>query len=196
MLVADDLRPAINGNHSSRRPVLVARLREGGALEVRRMMAGNPSGCKTASPAFSLVELVVVVAIIGIISAIAVPRFLVSLSRYHADAAANCVAAQLRHAAAEARFSSCSRTVTLDPSDSTLLVYDPSAAAGQQVVDQVDLAKSPFDSKVTQSDFASGSPLTFDGYGQPSRSASVTLESGDQSRVVSIDGATGEVSIR
>ena len=59
---------------------------------------------------FTLIELVMVLAIIGLITAIAAPRYAASLARYRAESAARRVAADLALARREAAASSSSRS--------------------------------------------------------------------------------------
>src|ERR1700749_5144432 len=67
---------------------------------------------------FTLVEMVIVVLFLGIVSAVAVPRFAVSLQKYGMTNAANRIVADLARAQAGAYSSSAPITVTFTVSSS------------------------------------------------------------------------------
>src|SRR3954466_3513174 len=104
----------------------------------------------TPHPAgFSLFELVIVLAIVAIVSAITVPRYSSSLDNYRASFAARKIAADIALAQTTARSSSSSRTLTFANGGraygiSGLAALD--AAAGTY---SVDLSASPFSAVVT-----------------------------------------------
>ena len=64
---------------------------------------------------FTLLELVLVVAILGVVAAIAAPRYGNAIQNYRANAAAQRLRADLEYARARAKSTSSSRTVTVSP---------------------------------------------------------------------------------
>ena len=143
----------------------------------------------THNRAFSLIELVIVIVIIGIIAAIAVPRYASSLDNYRASLAARKVAADVAMAQAVARAASRSVTVTFDPA------LDHYTIEGGQS-QRVNLSDAPFSSSV-QADFgAGGSALVFDGYGRNNNPGILRLRSGQAQRTVTVDPVTGACTIQ
>ena len=149
--------------------------------------------------AFSLFEVLLVLGIIGITASIALPRIGGSLEYQRVDGAARMLAADLEFARRDAMSSSATRRFT----------YRPGAADGYEIegVDRPSRPGEPylvrpslegFEVEFVSVDFGSDAePLTleFDMYGAPDSAGSVTLRSGQHTRVVSVSEATGEVEI-
>src|SRR6185436_19007970 len=64
---------------------------------------------------FTLVELVVVLCIMGVVAAIAAPRYGAAIARQRVDGAANRIASDLAYARSVARMTSSSVNVVFDP---------------------------------------------------------------------------------
>lgn len=139
---------------------------------------------------FSLLELVLVVVIVGIIAAIAVPRYGTALSRYRADAAMNRLAAELERAISRAEAGSASYLVTVDLQTETMTVAGPLPAT--TVVTQTLFTDAPYHADLVVNASTSES-ITFDGYGRPDRTITFTVRSGDAQRTVMVS-VTGEVT--
>ena len=59
-----------------------------------------------------------------------------------------------------------------------------------------DITKPPYEVTITQFDFAGQPVLTFNGFGVPANGGSVVLQSGSHSKTITVNGATGEVTIQ
>jgi len=163
-------------------------------------------GARTIRAGFTLVELVMVLAIIAVVAAIAAPRWGRSMARWHADAAARRLCADLAWAQSRARITSSSQTLQINPSTGQyqlLGVADPDHPAA---VYTVSLGQSPYASTVSSPGW-SGGPLNvvFDGYGNPAGSTTLVIQSGDFQRTVTVNpganstggaGIAGSVSLQ
>lgn len=137
-----------------------------------RSRAARPAGRR----AFSLVELAVVVAILAMLSALAMPRFADASARRRLDTAAHRVMADLRHAQQHAVATSAAVAVTFDPSDSTYVVDAPSPiSAGLGY--KVPLAEAPLGVRLMATSLASNRAV-FNGHGVAAGDGVVTLGSG------------------
>jgi prepilin-type N-terminal cleavage/methylation domain-containing protein len=153
------------------------------------------------SRAFTLVELVMVMAVVAVIAAMAAPRFAASIARQRADGAASRVVSDLAYARSVARMTSASVTVTFDPTHGKYT--NPSAGdplMGTPAPYVVDLTASPYratmlggaSASVAAAVPATGSgsgtfAIAFDGYGEPTAVGWVIVKAGDWSRQISID---------
>jgi prepilin-type N-terminal cleavage/methylation domain-containing protein len=144
--------------------------------------------------AFSLFELVIVMAIVGIISAIAIPRYSSSLDNYRASFAARKIAADLAMAQSSARAASASRTVTFS-TQTSYSVSGVSALDGAAGSYAVDLSADPFHASCTVN-FAGTSQVTFDGYGHPSNPGSITVTSGRATHSITVDAQSGSCTVQ
>jgi Tfp pilus assembly protein FimT len=149
--------------------------------------------------AFSLVELVLVVAIMITVAAIAAPRYASASTRYRADAAMRRVAADLEYASETARHTSSDVTVTFDPVAHS---YTVSGVAGlRDAADAyvVELAGAPYFAALgtLQLDAPLISDATdaivFDGHGRPDGAGKLFITAGSETRSVAV-AASGTVT--
>ena len=143
---------------------------------------------------FSLIELVFVIVIIGVVSAIALPHWSSVSKTYQLDLAARRLASDLMFAESRANYTSTSVTVSFK-SDSGIYqiqgVPDPERP-GQTYT--VNLAADPYGVIFQSPSF--GSQLTFDGYGNPAAGGSIVLAIGTRQKTVGVDANSGRVWIQ
>ena len=147
-----------------------------------------------ARRAFSLMELVVVLAIIAIAAAIAAPRYANAIARYRAETAARRVAADLAYARALAQQTSSNQTVAFDPATDvyTLAGVDDPDRPGQPY--PVALAGRPYHADLAAASFGGAKSVTFDGFGTPSVGGTVTVRVGDYVYTLTVEAETGTVT--
>ena len=136
---------------------------------------------------FTLVELVLVILIIGIVSAIALPRFAQANARQRLEAAADRLASDLEKARHEARATSNWVQIAYTRSQEG---YNYNAASGQYF--QVRFLEPPYHVELANADFGNTTTVTFNGFGIPDNSGYVTLVSSAGSTQIYLDNA-GEV---
>lgn len=151
--------------------------------------------CGDLTRAFSLIELVVVVFVIGVLASIAVPRFARSIARQRAEAAAGRVAADLGLARQQAVTSSASQTVTF------YLASDSYILPGVQHLDdshsdyKVDLTVEPYVARLISADFGGDAEVVFDIYGTPDSGGEVIVAVGGWQKTVTLDEDTGKATV-
>lgn len=144
---------------------------------------------------FTLIELVIVTMIIGIMSAVAAPRFAESLTRYRVEAAARQLRSDLAEARLRAKTASADQVVQFDDAaESYTLVGVPDMDHPNQ--DYRILLISRFKAAIASADCGGDAELTFDGYGRPDSSAQVVVQCGAQQRTVLVDAETGLAAIQ
>lgn len=159
------------------------------------MPAHSRQSLRTRPGGYSLVELVLVVAIAGTLSAIALPRYGRGVARYRADAAAKRVASDLQLAQQRARAASASCSITFDTTASAYTLAYPTIAgvAGRSVVTNLTLL--PFRSSIQSASFAGSATVTFNGYGKANAGGTVVLKSGSETRTITLSASAGAVTI-
>jgi prepilin-type N-terminal cleavage/methylation domain-containing protein len=125
---------------------------------------------------FTLLELTFVVAIIAIISAIAIPRYASSLARYRLQGAARRIVADLALARMQAKTSGTARAVSLSEYRAIL--------AGQ-----------PYQAQLVWADFNGDETVVFDGYGTPDSGGAVTVGVGPMQQTIVLDADTGRAHL-
>ncbi len=145
--------------------------------------------------AFSLIEMTIVVVIIGVVVAVAVPRFANSLSTQRADAAARAVAADVQRAVDMARSTSAPVTIVFDTDHDTYQVAGMTLADQGGGSDRRNLAAEFPGVSLAICDFGGSSTLTIDGFGSPTSSGEIVLKKNDEVRTLLFDRSTGQVDV-
>ena len=144
----------------------------------------------------TLVEMVIVLMVLGIMTAAAAPKFFDSLARYRAEAAANRIAHDLRLARRHAEATSASQSVIFN-SPATHQYQTPGMddpqRGGQTYT--VNLAGEPFLAIIVSASFDGDATIVFDGYGVPDSGGSVTVQVGSHQKTVTVDADSGKVDV-
>ena len=152
-----------------------------------------------ARPAFSLVELVLVLAIMGVLAAVAAPKYASSLANYRVKLAAHRIASDVALTQAAAKAASASRAITFDTTNHRYSVAGLPALDGRSGGYTVALSAQPYGVSIntlTLTKVAANGALTFDGFGVPDGGATVVVSYGGASRTVLVDAVTGAVTVK
>jgi len=154
-------------------------------------MLSNRLQHNTRSAGFSLVELVVVVMVLGVIAAIAAPRFGHAASSHRVDAAQKKIQLDLEYASQVARARSEAVVIEfdLDTDSYTLVGIKDPLNPGRDYT--VFLNEAPYSSRITDVRFSGTSvtSLTLNGHGVVDTEGVIRIESGLNARLIGF-GAT------
>ena len=150
---------------------------------------------RSGRAAFSVVELVLVIAITAMVSAIAIPRYANSIARYRADSAARRVAADL--ALAQNNASTAGRQQAMVFVSRSYQMPGMAHLDGKSYGDYtVDLGADPYAVTRVAAEFGGDATVKFDLYGNPDTGGSVVVEVGEVRRVVVLSPDSGRVFIK
>ncbi len=145
---------------------------------------------------FSLIELVLVTAIVAVLAAIAAPRYGQASSRYRLDLASRRVVADLELAQSCAKAASSPRSVVFIAGTDQYRLSGVPAPDGMVGDYTVSLAAEPYKTDISAVDFNDTHQVVFSGWGLPDSGGAVTLIAGSQHKTIHVDGETGQVSIQ
>ena len=154
------------------------------------------SGPRRAAAGFTLYELVMVVALSGIVAAMAVPRYVGSMARYRAQSAARRVVADLALARAKARASSSPQSVTFSPAAGSYTVSGVRDLDRRGGVYTVNLSRSPYNVSIDYADFGGAPQAQFNMYGEPAWGGTVVVRAGDFGCTVTLAKSDGSVTVQ
>ena len=146
-----------------------------------------------------MLDLVITVLIIGILAAVAAPKYADSMRHFQLEAAAQAVAADLRHARQHAKTKGSNQSVVFTQASNS---YD---LPGMRDINHssepytVDLSKTGYPATLISVSFGAsgtGNSILFDLYGRPDFGGSVVVEAAGQQRTILVAGETGRVSIQ
>ncbi len=155
-------------------------------------------GCRT-SIGFSLLETVLVIAIIAILTAVAVPRYAGASSHYRAELAARRICSDLNWAAARARSTGDKRVVIFDQSENSysIVTEDEPQIDDNSLEDRVvNLGDRPYESSVTSAVFGDDGGVVFDAYGRPDSGGTVRVQNGRFAKTVVLNGVSGKAKVQ
>jgi type IV fimbrial biogenesis protein FimT len=145
---------------------------------------------------FSLTEAVVVMAIMAVLSAIAIPRFANSLQAKAVDLAARRLAADLRLAQAQAIKTVHQQNMTFSVVSNSYTLVDMPHPDHPSRTYTVKLGDPPFEgARMTSVDFGGLTTLTFDRFGGPSSPGTVVITLQGRQKTVRVGAGSGRVTI-
>ncbi len=136
--------------------------------------------------AFTVIELVIVTAILAIVASIAVPRYASLLATQRVEAAARRIVADLSFAQRQARFTSASQAVTFN-----LALHEYSGSTTL-----VQLWEEPYGATIVSVDFGGDAEIEFDGFGVPDSGGSVVVQVGKRQKTVNVDADSGKAAVQ
>ncbi len=157
-------------------------------MDVRMRSRGTCRG------AFTLVEVVLVLSLIAVVAAIAVPRYVASITHYRLGVAARRIAVDLAVARQRAKTTSASQTVVFDVAANRYEMPGVAPLPGATGTYAVDLGGDPYRVTLLSADFAGRSTVTFSAYGFPDSGGTVVVEAGGVTKTIRLNPDTGRVS--
>ena len=146
--------------------------------------------------AFTLLELVLVLAIITVLAAIAVPRYTAAQQNFRADAAARRIVADLGLARSRARSQSNSQTVVFNLATSQYQMPGAPDLKNPANTYTVLLGGAPYQARLVSVDFGGSSQVTFDGYGVPDRGGTLVISAGGVQRTIVLEATSGKANVQ
>ena len=150
-------------------------------------MSDDRKAFRTNRRAFTLIEITIVLVVVGVVFAIATPRFTHAGSQRRVELAMERIERDFRLAEQDAWHTGTSRELVFDVANNSYEIIGMTDAMGNPYI--VDLSGAPYNLSINSVDFAGDTRLTIDGRGGVPIGGSVVLADGAYS-------ATGNVAVR
>ena len=153
--------------------------------------------------AFSLIEVLTTLVLIGIIAAIALPRYSSALCNYRVSAAARRLAADLHYAHILARASSSTCTISFNTGSNSYQFsagngpVQPGSVPTTLTSYSVSLQSDPYCVTMASVSLSNAtSSISFNGYGLPSTGGTIILQCGTAQKTITIDSTSGAIGVQ
>jgi len=151
---------------------------------------------------FTIVELIIVLIIIGILLTVVSGRFLAGVGTMKVTAASEHIKAHIRLARQRSSLEQVSFAAEFNTATDNYRVYNTSTSDEiKDPLTQKDLnitfsGDPEFDGvTIDSANFGGSNEVSFNSFGEPSSSGSVTISYGDNSKIISVEAVSGRVSI-
>lgn len=148
----------------------------------------------------TLIELIMVISLIGIIAAVATPRYSDSLKQFQAESAAGRIEADLKMARRQAFIMGKDISVLFDTGTHSYSMPNIASLDKSQQPYQMRLSVSPFYASLNSASFPGGTggdkQVVFNRYGIPDGGGSVVLRCGGTTKTVLLNANSGKVTIQ
>jgi len=148
-----------------------------------------------AACAFTLVELMIVMAIIATLAFMAVPRFNNALAPRRAEMAAGRIAADLDYARRHARATSSAIVVQFDASRSTYTLIGVTHPDHPAQAYAVALTDEPYRATIGTFDVGGDTNIVFDAWGDADARASISVVTGNIEYLISVERYAPHASV-
>jgi prepilin-type N-terminal cleavage/methylation domain-containing protein len=155
----------------------------------------EPTPYPMTQRAFTLVELIIVLAVVGVLAGIAVPRYANFLTRRRVEAAANRIIVDLALAQRQARLTGTSQEVKFDITRNTYRLANFADPDHAGVAYEAALWDQPYQTSIISAEFDGDAILAFDAYGAPDSGGTVVVRAGDRQITINVDAFTGRASV-
>ncbi len=136
---------------------------------------------------FTMIEVVIVMLIMGILTAVAAPRYFDSLSKFRVEAASQRMVADMKLARREAQRTSSSKTIVFDLASNSYSVTGIDDFNRPGTAYRFNFGQSDYQVALESASFAGATTLTYDMYGRPSAAGVVVMSSGNNTETVGVD---------
>lgn len=150
----------------------------------------------TRPRAFTLIELVIVLVIVAIASAVAIPRFASASSRYRVDAAVQQIIADVSLTAALANKTSAAHSIRFEPADDRYVLVGQPSPANPAEDKAVELGLEPFGVNLLQVSFGSDTQAVLSGHGLLTESGQLTVAVGRDARRIVFTRGSANASVQ
>lgn len=143
---------------------------------------------------FSMVELVVALAILGVFAGVASVRLSASAERARVDAAARRIVNAVDDARSRARSTSAACRIRFVATPPTIEIKGP--LTGEAGLDAIRLDHNPYRVLLKNATFGGTDGVEFDRYGRPDTGGFVLVTSGRFERLITIEAESGRATIK
>ncbi len=166
----------------------------------KRIMVTDPVGESTATrgrqhPAFTFLELLCVLIVLGIIAAMAVPRYANAIAQNRASAAARRITTDLALAQRHAKFTGTQQKVHFDPALDKYYIEGMSDPDHPSLLYQVFVGDEPYNTAIVSADFDGDSDIIFDEFGLTGSGGTIVIQIGDYRKELTVAQQTGRVTV-
>lgn len=145
---------------------------------------------------FTMIELATVMTIMGVVAAMAVPRYGSFIAQERLEAAARRISADLTLAQRQARTAGVQQQITFSNVTHKYTVGTVKNMDHPGELYVVSLADEPYGGQIVSADFGGNADVIFDGYGAPDTGGSVTIRVGSRQKTIDLDAGTGRPKIQ
>ncbi|MEL7240264.1 MAG: prepilin-type N-terminal cleavage/methylation domain-containing protein [Planctomycetota bacterium] len=157
-------------------------------------MAPHP-GIRSSGRGFTLVETAVVVVIVAVLAAVAIPSFAGASARSRVDAAAARIVQDIGVASATAAASSSPRMIIFSAAQDAYVLAGVKSGSSS-LHRQVDLGGPPYNTNIVSASFESAAFLTLNGFGVAGSGGVIDIAVGTNARRIRLTGGSSALEVR